>query len=112
MLNALGYSEEGFDEGSEGLRTKRTNNLSVEGGVGLFLKKNVKMEKYGKLGFKIGGVYYHEFATPYDKIQAQHNGSNAGLWYEISDYANLYQRDRAVLEAAIDFFDLGVKYKF
>ena len=132
MLNALGYSEEGFDEGSEGLRTKRTNNLSVEGGVGLFLKKNVKMEKYGKLGFKIGGVYYHEFATPYDKIQAQHNGANG--WYYINDYANLYQRDRAVLEAAVDYeykdislyakynyliqkndpqlFDLGVKYKF
>ena len=134
MLNALGYSEEGFDEGNakDALRTKRTNNLSVEGGIGLFLKKDVKMEKYGKLGFKIGGVYYHEFASPYDKIQAQHNGATG--WYYIDDYANLYQRDRAVLEAAIDYeykdislyakynyliqkndpqlFDLGVKYKF
>ena len=134
MLNALGYSEEGFDEGNaeNALRTKRTNNLSVEGGIGLFLKKDVKMEKYGKLGFKIGGVYYHEFASPYDKIRAQHNGATG--WYYINDYANLYQRDRAVLEAAIDYeykdislyakynyliqkndpqlFDLGVKYKF
>ena len=133
MLNALGYSEDGFDEGGNGLKTKRTDNLSVEGGIGLFLKKDVKMEKYGKLGFKVGGVYYHEFATPYDKIQAQHNDGGIG-WYYINDYANLYQRDRAVLEAAVDYeykdislyakynyliqkndpqlFDLGVKYKF
>ena len=133
MLNALGYSEDGFDEGGNGLKTKRTDNLSVEGGIGLFLKKDVKMEKYGKLGFKVGGVYYHEFATPYDKIQAQHNDGGIS-WYYINDYANLYQRDRAVLEAAVDYeykdislyakynyliqkndpqlFDLGVKYKF
>ena len=134
MLNALGYSEDGFDEGSgeNALVTKRTNNLSVEGGIGLFLKKDVKMEKYGKIGFKIGGIYYHEFASPYDDIRAQHRGASG--WYTINDYANLYQRDRAVLEAAIDYeykdialyakynrliqkndpqlFDFGVKYKF
>ena len=134
MLNALGYSEDGFDEGNaeDALITKRTNNLSVEAGIGLFLKKEVKMEKYGKLGFKIGGVYYHEFAEPYDDIRARHNGASG--WYSINDYANLYQRDRAVLEAAVDYeykdialyakynrliqkndpqlFDLGIKYKF
>ena len=64
-------------------------------------------------------------------VQA-HRGASG--WYTINDYANLYQRDRAVLEAAIDYeykdialyakynrliqkndpqlFDFGVKYKF
>ena len=134
MLNALGYTEDGFDEGNgeNDLVTKKTHNLSVEAGIGLFLKKEVKTEKYGKFAFKVGGVYYHEFASPFDDIKARHSSGSG--WYYIRDDANLYQRDRAVLEAALDYeykdialyakynrliqkndpqlFDLGVKYKF
>ena len=135
MLNAIGYTEKGFDEGNakDAIQTKRTNNLSVELGLGVFLKKEVKMEKYGKLGFKIGGVYYHEFADPYRDITLRHKDA-LGSWYRINDYANLYQRDRAVLEAVIDYaykdlalyvkynkliqknnpdlFDMGLKFNF
>ena len=134
MLNALGYTEDGFDEGNgeNDLVTKKTHNLSIEAGIGLFLKKEVKTEKYGKFAFKVGGVYYHEFASPFDDIKARHSSGSG--WYYIRDDANLYQRDRAVLEAALDYeykdialyakynrliqkndpqlFDLGVKYKF
>lgn len=135
MLNALGYYEDGFDEGnySEALETKKTHNTSVEAGIGLFLKKEMATEKYGKFGFKIGGAYYHELASPYDKISARHKGAN-NMWYRINDHADLYDRDRAILEAMIDYeyknlgiyakynrllqkndpqlFDLGIKYKF
>ncbi len=135
MLNAIGYVEDELDEKSatDAIETKRTNNLSVELGAGLFLKKEVKMEKYGKLGFKIGGVYYHEFAKPYRDITLHHKNDPYN-WYRINDYANLYQRDRAVLEAVIDYaykdlalyvkynkliqknnpdlFDMGVKFNF
>ena len=134
MLNAIGYVEDELDEGNvaDAIETKRNNNLSVELGVGLFVKKDIKMEKYGKLGFKVGGVYYHEFATPYRNISLHHK--NDPYWYKINDYANLYQRDRAVLEAMIDYgykdlslylkynkliqknnpdlFDMGVKFNF
>ncbi len=135
MLNAIGYLDEGYDEGhgAEALETKGTHNLSVEAGFGLYLKKAVKMEKYGKLGFKIGGAYYRELGTPYDNISARMK-KGANNWYRINDYANLYSHDRAILEAAIDYeykkvgiylkynrllqknnpelFDLGVKYNF
>ncbi len=135
MLNALGYYEDGFDEGdnAEALQTKKTHNTSVEAGIGLFLKKEMATEKYGKFGFKVGGAYYHELASPYDSISARNKGAN-GMWYRINDYANLYSRDRAVLEAMVDYeyknlgvyakynrllqkndpqlFDLGIKYKF
>ena len=133
MLNAIGYYEEGFDEGNNpnALESKSSNNLSVEAGLGLFLKKEMAMEKYGKLGFKVGGVYYHEFANPYRDMRLRMKN---GSWYKLDDYANLYQRDRAVLEAVIDYvykdlnlylkynkliqknnpdlFDMGIKYNF
>ncbi|MBO5441155.1 MAG: autotransporter outer membrane beta-barrel domain-containing protein, partial [Alphaproteobacteria bacterium] len=133
-LNAIGYTEDGLDEGSSelALATNKTHNLSVEAGIGLFLKKEVSLEKYGKLGFKVGGAYYRELGSPYDDIRARVKGSNG--WYSINDYANIYTHDRALLEAAIDYeykdlsiyakfnqiiqknnpklFDLGIKYKF
>ncbi|MCM1323764.1 MAG: autotransporter outer membrane beta-barrel domain-containing protein, partial [Acetobacter sp.] len=135
MLNAIGYSDDGYDEGNgeSALETRRTRNLSIEAGAGLFLKKNVSTEKYGKFGFKIGGIYYRELGSPYKSIDARMKHGN-GSWYRINDYANLYSHDRAILEAAIDYeykqigvylkynrliqknnpelFDLGVKYNF
>ena len=134
MLNALGYTEDGFDEGSgaDALETQKTHNMSVETGVGLFLKKKVSLERYGKLGFKAGGAYYREQADQYDDIEARQKGATG--WYKMNDYANIYDHDRAVLEAAIDYefkrlsiyakynhlierndpkvLDLGVKYNF
>lgn len=135
MLNAIGYTEDGFDEGNgeNAIETKKTHNLSVEAGVGLFLKKEVKTNEHGKIGFRIGGAYYRELGNPYDKIDARLKRGNSS-WYRIDDYANLYDHDRAILEAAIDYeyksigvyakynrliqknnpelFDLGIKYKF
>lgn len=135
MLNAIGYTEDGFDEGDgeNALETKKTHNLSVEAGIGLFLKKEVQTNEHGKIGFRVGGAYYRELATPYDKIDARLKRGNAS-WYRINDYANLYDHDRAILEAAVDYeyksiglyakynrliqknnpelFDLGIKYKF
>ena len=134
MLNTLGYTEEGFDEGHQNsaLKSKKTNNLSVEAGFGLFLKKNVSLNNYGKLGFKIGGVHYRELADQYDDIKLRHKGANG--WYKVNDYAHIYDNNRTVLEAAIDYefkrfsmyakfnqllqrndpklFDLGLKYNF
>jgi uncharacterized protein with beta-barrel porin domain len=134
MLNALGYREDGFDEGDQegALKSSKTNNNSVEAGIGLFLKKKVDAGKYGRFGFKVGGAYYREFGTPYDDIKARLQGGNGS--YTINDYANLYSKDRALLEAALDYeykklgvylkynrliqkndpqyFDLGVKYNF
>ncbi len=135
MLSAIGYSEHNYDEGNaEGaIETQNHNTHSLEAGFGLFLKKSVQTEKYGKFGFKVGGIYYRELGSPYKSIDARvKNGNN--LWYRVNDYANLYSHDRAIIEAAIDYeykqigvylkynrliqknnpelFDLGVKYNF
>ena len=103
MLNALGYHEKGLNEGKDdtAIITKNNHALSVEAGLGLFVKKEVKTSENSKLGFKIGGIYYHEFASPYRDITARHRASN--YWYKINDYANLYKRDRAVFESVIDY---------
>jgi outer membrane autotransporter protein len=106
MLNAIGYTEDGFEEdkGSSALISKKTHNNSVEAGVGLFLKKNVTLSKFSRLNMKIGGAYYREFADPYDDLTIRHRG--AAGWYKINDYAHIYDNDRALLEAA-----LGYEYK-
>ena len=65
MLNAIGYTEDGFeeDDSNTALISKKTHNHSVEAGAGLFLKKKIATSKYGKLGFKIGGIYYRELSV-------------------------------------------------
>ena len=114
MLNALGYTEDGFDEkaGAGSLISKKTHNMSVEAGIGLFLKKKVSLCNYGKLGFKVGGVYYRELADPYDEIEAKNRGATG--WYKLNDYAHIYRDDRAVLEAGVDYeykkFSIYAKY--
>jgi hypothetical protein len=77
-------------------------------------------------------VYYHEFAEPYKNIRAGFRGGQGS--FTINDFANIYNRDRAVLSAALNWdykqinlyaryqqmlqeldtknFDLGVKYNF
>ncbi len=135
MLNAIGYTEDDYDEGNgdTAIETKNRSNNSLEAGFGLFLKKSVQTEKYGKFGFKIGGIYYRELGSPYRSVDARlKNGNN--MWYRVNDYANLYSHDRAIIEAAIDYeykqigvylkynrliqkndpelFDLGIKYNF
>lgn len=134
MLNVIGYEEDDLSEkgSSQALKVKGTHNLSAEAGVGLFLKREMSMSKYGKLGMKIGGIYYRELADPYDEIRARNVGGTGS--FVINDYAGLYKKDRAILEAAIDyeykalsvvfkynkilqknnpeFFDLGLRYAF
>ena len=135
MLNAIGYTEDGFDEGnsSSAIESKKTHNLSVEAGIGLFIKKQFDTPEHGRFTMRVGGAYYRELASPYDNIVARKK-SSTGAWYKIDDYANLYDEDRALLEATINYdykalglylkynrlfqrndpqlFDLGVKYNF
>lgn len=130
ILNAVGYYQDDMDEGD--LVVKGGNHLSVEAGLGLFVKKDFKSDKYGKLTTRLGGIYYHELADPYNKIRAGFKGGVGS--YAINDFADIYSRDRAVLSAMLDYeykkialyakyyrllqknkaqnFDLGLKYNF
>ena len=130
VLNAIGYYQDEMDDGT--LTVKSGNHMSVEAGVGLYLKKELMDSKYGRLTARLGGMYYHELADPYNKMRA---GLNSGVGsYEINDFANIYSRDRAVLSAMLNYeykklalylkyfhmlqrnksqnFDMGIRYNF
>lgn len=99
VLNAIGYYQDEMDEGD--LVVKGGNHLSLEAGVGAYLKKELMSGKYGKLTARLGGMYYHELADPYHKIRA---GFKSGVGtYSINDFADIYNRDRAVLSAMLDY---------
>ena len=130
ILNVLGYYQDEMDD--DEIVVKAENHLSAEVGAGLFIKKELMDDKYGKLTARVGGVYYHELADPYNKMRAGFKGGVGS--YEINDFANIYSRDRAVLSAMLDYnykqigvyakyhhllqkndaknFDFGVKYNF
>lgn len=130
VLNAIGYYQDEMDDGT--LTVKSGNHLSVEAGVGLYLKKELMDSKYGKLTARLGGMYYHELADPYNKMRAGFNGGVGS--FEINDFANIYSRDRAVLSAMLNYeykrlalylkyfrmlqrnkaenFDMGIRYNF
>ncbi len=99
VLNAIGYYQDEMDEGN--LVVKGGNHLSVEAGVGAYLKKELMNSKYGKLTARLGGMYYRELADPYHRMRAGFKGG-AGT-YSINDFANIYNRDRAVLSAMLDY---------
>lgn len=130
IFNVLGYYQDEMDD--DEIIVKAENHLSAEVGAGLFIKKELMNDKYGKLTARIGGVYYHELADPYNKMRAGFKGGVGS--YEIDDFANIYSRDRAVLSAILDYnykkvgvyakyhhllqkndaknFDFGVRYNF
>ncbi len=130
VLNAIGYYQDEMDEGD--LVVKGGNHLSVEAGVGAYLKKELMNSKYGKLTARLGGMYYRELADPYHRMRA---GFKSGVGsYSINDFADIYNRDRAVLSAMLDYeykrialylkyhqllqrnkaqnFDAGIRYNF
>lgn len=69
-LNLLGIYQDGFNEGQANgaLRTDSNNSLSLEGGLGAYLTKELIFNDDNKLGIQIGGVYYVEFLDPDDGV--------------------------------------------
>ena len=132
FLNTIGYYQNEIKENAaQGLFIKQGNHLSVEGGFGLYLRKLLFQNDKHKLQMKVGGAYYHEFGKPLNKMRA---GFVGGQGTYLVDDANLYDHDRALLEATVDYqykaldmylkyyhliqknksqtFDFGVKYNF
>lgn len=130
VVNAIGYYAD--DMHDKEMQIKGGNHLSVEAGIGAYLKKELLNAKYGKLTARIGGMYYHELGDPYNKMRAGFKGGVGE--FEINDFANIYSRDRAVLSAMLEYeykrlalyikyhhliqrnkaenFDMGIRYNF
>ncbi len=135
QFNVLGYYQNRIREDTNkplALRADAANNVSVESGFGLFIKRNMAINEYSKLKMKIGGMWYHEFANPYHSLTARHNGMVGK--YRLRDRNGIYNRNRGVLRADVEYdwhsftfyivyrqylededpmaINAGVKYKF
>lgn len=130
VVNAIGYYAD--DMHDKELQVKGGNHLSVEAGIGAYLKKELVNAKYGRLTARLGGMYYHELGAPYNKMRAGFKGGVGE--FEINDFANIYSRDRAILSAMLEYeykrlalyikyhrliqrnkaenFDMGIRYNF
>lgn len=83
----------------ENIRVDSGNNLSVEGGLGLYAKKSFKPMGDDELNIRLGGTYYHEFNTPYQAVSAGIVGLQGR--YHMNSYET--QRNRAVLSSRFDY---------
>ena len=83
----------------ENIRVEANNNISVEGGLGLYAKRQFTPFGDDELNIRLGGTYYHEFANPYQAA----NAGVVGLLgqYHMNGYET--QRNRAVLATRFDY---------
>ncbi len=103
-FNILGYYQNRIREDKNkvgAISADAENNLSVEAGLGFRLNKDFELNEHNKISFKAGAMYYHEFANPYHSLTASQHGMEGT--YRITDYEGIYDRDRGVLNAGVDY---------
>ena len=103
-FNVLGYYQNRIRENNNkamSIKADAENNLSVEMGLGVNLRKDVQLNEHSSLSFNANAMYYHEFAKPYHSLEASMYGMEGK--YVITDYENIYDRDRAMLSLGLDY---------
>ena len=95
-FNVLGLYQ---NRTKENIRVESNNNVSVEGGLGLYAKKSFSLTDEDELKIRLGGTYYHEFNNPYQAPKAGVVGLLGS--YQMDSYEA--QKDRAVLSARFDY---------
>ncbi len=104
QFNVLGYYQNRIREDANkdlSISADSSNNISVESGFGVFIKKNMVINEFNRLKMKLGGMWYHEFANPYHSLRARHRGSVGS--YRLTDKEGIYNRNRGVLRADIEY---------
>jgi hypothetical protein len=104
-LNVQGSSMSKAKE-DDGLNLNANDSLSVEGGVGVKLRKKIALAKERALILAIGTKYYHEFADPYKRLTIGMNGSPVDLHQEGYDEGK--DRLRTAAEAIYKDGDLSI----
>lgn len=97
-FNILGLHQ-GQTKEKGNLEVNSSNNVSVEGGIGLYAKKTFSIKEDDDLSLRVGGTYYHEFNNPYQAAKARIAGM-AGS-FTMDDYDT--ERDRAILSFRMDY---------
>ncbi len=95
-LNLLGVqSNDAKEQG--GLMLTSSNTMSLEAGVGLKLRKNIKLDKNRSLMLAVGSKYYKELLDPYDSLDITMKGSPVSFSHK--GYSEDDKRIKTTLEA-------------
>lgn len=97
-FNILGLYQDSTKE-KNGLEVKSANNLSVEGGIGLYARKSFSIMEENDLTLRAGGSWYHEFNNPYQAARARIAGMLGS--YQMDTYD--VERDRGILSVRMDY---------
>ena len=97
-FNILGLYQDSTKE-KNGLEVKSANNLSVEGGIGLYARKSFSIMEENDLTLRAGGSWYHEFNNPYQAARARIAGMLGSYQMDAYDV----ERDRGILSVRMDY---------
>lgn len=97
-FNILGLYQDSTKE-KNGLEVKSANNLSVEGGIGLYARKSFSIMEENDLMLRAGGSWYHEFNNPYQAARARIAGMLGS--YQMDTYD--VERDRGIFSVRMDY---------
>lgn len=97
-FNILGLYQDSTKE-KNGLEVKSANNLSVEGGIGLYARKSFSIMEENDLTLRAGGSWYHEFNNPYQAARARI--ANMLGSYQMDTYD--VERDRGIFSVRMDY---------
>ncbi len=130
-LNLLGIYQKKINEGNKegAIHADNNNSLSLEGGLGAYLSKEMIFNKDNKLGIQIGGVYYVEFLDPDEGADAKVEGLSGKYklqnkskdGYAVFSVRTNYTYKDIALYAVLEketgrskalTVDLGMQYKF
>ena len=91
-FNMVGYNQKGNEEEQAYALTIPSNtNLSVETGIGFYLKKDIDMKSDGQLKLNGGMMLYREFADPYNlKLGMYGMDGTFDLYDETKDYRGVF----------------------
>ncbi|MFV0627431.1 MAG: hypothetical protein ACK5N8_08820 [Alphaproteobacteria bacterium] len=100
-FNVFGVYQDKTKENDQ-ITIKSSNNVSVEGGLGLYAKKTFEIDENNAMKVRLGGTYYQEFNDANSGSTARINGMGGD--YKVKGYEA--QRYRAVISSRADY-----KYK-
>lgn len=97
-FNVLGLHQQAVKEKGR-LKIEAADDVSVESGLGLYLKKTWQLDETDELKLRAGGTWYHEFNNSFQNVRA-HMAGMVGS-YEMDGYS--VERDRGILSVRADY---------
>jgi hypothetical protein len=104
-LNLLGVKSDDAEE-KGGLILKSNDVMSLEAGIGLKLRKNIKLDKKRSIMFAVGSKYYQELLDPYEDLDITMKGSP--VMFNNKGYDEDNKRIKTTLEALYKDGELNV----